>query len=222
MTLDKKTLSSRIYEILRTDILSQKISLGEKLTLKALQERFGVSSTPIREALTRLSDDGLVQYYSNIGVNVIELTEEDLRELYQFMGDLDSLAILYAAACPDQEKIRKELENNIRQTQTRCGQESMTVREMQSWIRYSDRFHLIFYDYCGNRRLTQAAERQRSQLTIFSNCYETLPAPQTQISNAHLEIFEAYRAGDFRQAAERMRLHLKESLRFALESLSSM
>ena len=58
MTLDKKTLSSRIYEILRTDILSQKISLGEKLTLKALQERFGVSSTPIREALTRLSDDG--------------------------------------------------------------------------------------------------------------------------------------------------------------------
>ena len=63
MNLAKNTLSEQIYQILRNDILTQAIPLGEKLTLKALQERFGVSSTPIRDAFTRLSEDGLVNYY---------------------------------------------------------------------------------------------------------------------------------------------------------------
>ena len=55
----KKTLSEQIYEILRNDILTQAIPCGSKLTLKILQERFQVSSTPIREALTRLTEEQL-------------------------------------------------------------------------------------------------------------------------------------------------------------------
>ena len=47
MDLNKTTLSGQIYDILRQDILTQRIRLGEKLTLKHLQERFGVSSTPV-------------------------------------------------------------------------------------------------------------------------------------------------------------------------------
>ena len=81
--------------------------MGEKLTLKNLQAQFEVSSTPIREALTRLTEDGLVRYYSNIGVNVIELSKQDLTELYQFMGDLDRLAILYSGNSPEHEQIYK-------------------------------------------------------------------------------------------------------------------
>ena len=100
MALNKSTLSEQIYQILRSDILHQRIPLGEKLTLKNLQAQFEVSSTPIREALTRLTEDGLVRYYSNIGVNVIELSKQDLTELYQFMGDLDRLAILYSGNSP--------------------------------------------------------------------------------------------------------------------------
>ena len=105
MDLNKTTLSEQIYVILRSDILTGKIPLGEKLTLKNLKNRFEVSSTPIREALTRLTEDGLAEYYSNVGVNVISLSEKDLIELYQFMGDLDRLAILYSTAWPDQAQI---------------------------------------------------------------------------------------------------------------------
>ena len=68
MGLNKSTLSEQIYQILRNDILTQKIPCGEKLTLKLLQERFQVSSTPIREALTRLTQDQLVSYYSNVRI----------------------------------------------------------------------------------------------------------------------------------------------------------
>ena len=112
MDLNKTTLSGQIYDILRQDILTQRIRLGEKLTLKHLQERFGVSSTPIREALTRLAEEELVVSYSNIGVNVISIGEQDLKELYEFMGDLDALAI----SIPLTILIRKRYRRHWRKT----------------------------------------------------------------------------------------------------------
>lgn len=220
MTLNKATLSEQIYGILRNDILTQVIRPGEKLTLKNLQERFGVSSTPIRDALTRLAEEGLAVYYSNIGVNVIELNETDLKDLYQFMGDLDSLAILYSARYPQQKLILKELEENIRQTTVIYEKETLTQPEILKWKALSDRFHLIFYDYCNNIRLTRAAEKQRSQLTIYSNLYETAPQFQLEIEKFHVSIYEAYKEGNYELAAGRMREHLAESLTYALKYLA--
>lgn len=213
MVLVKNTLSEQIYQILRNDILTQTIPLGEKLTLKTLQQRFGVSSTPIRDAFTRLTEDGLVNYYSNIGVSVIELTRKDLTELYQFMGDLDSLAILYCRDYPDQKQIISSLEQLLDNT---------ADQDIQRWISNSDQFHLVFYDYCRNSRLKHAAEKQRSQLTIFSNRYETVPQTQEDIANWHIAIYESYRAGDIDKAASLMRQHLAQSLKFALISLEEL
>lgn len=221
MALNKSTLSEQIYQILRNDILTQKITLGEKLTLKTLQEQFEVSSTPIREALTRLNQDGLVDYYSNIGVNVISLSENDLKELYQFMGDLDRLAILYTENYPDHHKICRELNEALSITK-QIEEQNMPEELIPQWIENSDRFHLIFYDYCSNKRLTTAAERLRSQLTIFSNIYEKQPAAQKQIHHAHEAIYEAYQNRDFQKAGERMKKHLDTSLEYALKLFHSM
>ena len=187
-----------------------------------LKERFEVSSTPIRDALTRLTEEGLVRYYSNIGVNVISPGRTDLQELYQFMGDLDALAILYSSRSKDLSEILKELEENIELTRVILEKEKLTQEETSLWISHSDRFHLIFYDYCHNTRLAVAAGRLRSQLTIFSNAYETGSLPQTTIFRAHEEIFSLYKERHFQEAADRMRLHLEESLQFALEALDSM
>ena len=178
--------------------------------------------SPIRDALTRLTEEGLVRYYSNIGVNVISPGRTDLQELYQFMGDLDALAILYSSRSKDLSEILKELEENIGLTRVILEKEKLTQEETSLWISHSDRFHLIFYDYCHNTRLAVAAGRLRSQLTIFSNAYETGSLPQTTIFRAHEEIFSLYKKRHFQEAADRMRLHLEEALQFALEALDSM
>lgn len=222
MPLNKSTLSEQIYQILRSDILNQRIPLGAKLTLKNLQEQFEVSSTPIREALTRLTEDGLVRYYSNIGVNVIELTERDLTELYQFMGDLDRLAILYSAASPQRARILAELSEAIGRTAVIEEKGTLQPEDTADWITYSDRFHLIFYDYCDNSRLTHAAEKLRSQLTIFSNRYETETGPQRSINEMHTQIYEAYKNEDFALAGDLMKRHLEASLQYALRRLPTM
>ena len=92
---NKITLSEQIYDELYHDITDQRLVCGQKLTLKVLKDRFNVSHTPIREALTRLSENGLVTYYSNCGVTVTEFTETDIREIFQFIGELDALAIQF-------------------------------------------------------------------------------------------------------------------------------
>lgn len=212
MNLNRNTLAEQIYDILRSDILTQKIPCGEKLTLSALKERFQVSTTPIRDALTRLEKDGLLQYYSNIGVNVINLDEEDLRELFTFMGDLDALAIRYASLDPDQNAIHQELSQNLKKSK-----ELLTIPDITSWRACSDGLHLVFYDHCGNSRLRGSALQMRSQLTIYSNRYETVLENRQKILEEHEKIAASYIRGDIEDAMQSMRLHLQNSLRQALK-----
>ncbi len=215
MALNKSTLSEQIYNILREDILKQdQIHCGDKLTLKMLQNRFQVSSTPIREALTRLSQDGLITYYSNIGVNVVELTEEDLDHLYTFIADLDSLAISYASKSKDLPHLveaLKELMDNSYQ--------ALEKNDLKAWEQYSDRFHLIFYDYCGNHFLVESASRIRSQLTIFSSQYEADQQIPMEIQKEHDIIYQEFLEGKIDSAVASMKQHLMHSLTFAKKYL---
>lgn len=212
--LIKSTLSIQIYDILKQDIIQGIIKPGEKLTLKFLQERFQVSSTPIREALTRLTEDNLVTYYSNVGIRVVELTEEDLREIYQFMGTLDSIAIVYAWECGNYEPMLRELTDNMERSR-----HYLQERNDTEWILCSDSFHLVAYDYCNNNRLQSSAAKMRGQLTIMSADYEKKPIYQQQIQKEHEEIYHLIQERNIDRAEYKMKEHLSHSLEIALSCL---
>lgn len=108
-----KTLSEQIYDELYHDITRQQLRCGQKLTLNMLKERFHVSHTPIREALMRLAENGLVTYYSNCGVTVIEFEERDIQELYQFASEMDALAIQFCSASLNQMPLVLDLQEII-------------------------------------------------------------------------------------------------------------
>ena len=108
------TLSEQIYDELYHDITDQRLVCGQKLTLKMLKERFNVSHTPIREALTRLSENGLVTYYSNCGVTVRQFTESDIRQIFQLIGELDALAIQFCKNSFSEAPLVFELEQIIK------------------------------------------------------------------------------------------------------------
>jgi len=65
MKVVKDLLSEQIYKILKNDIINSKINFGEVLVNKNLQERFEVSSTPIRDAILRLKEDGIIEAIEN-------------------------------------------------------------------------------------------------------------------------------------------------------------
>lgn len=212
----KKTLPEQIYRILRNDILRQDIACGAKLTLQSLKDRFGVSHTPIREALTRLVEDGLVNYYSNVGITVISLSDKDVKEVFKLSYDFDLIAIRYAMTGTKKAEFIKAIEENV----TACNN-LLDRGDVDPWRVLSDDFHLAFYNYADNSRLESASYRLRAQLTLIYNMNRIEAQNCRQIQEYHDEIYKCLRVGDLEGADEALRAHIHGDMQLALDGMNS-
>lgn len=90
--INRRSLTDELVERLRDLIVEGELQPGERIGEKALCERFGVSRTPLREALKVLASEGLVELAPNRGARVARLSEQDLEELFPLLGALEALA----------------------------------------------------------------------------------------------------------------------------------
>lgn len=213
-SINKQTLSEQIYLILKNDILTRQIPCGSKLTLQSLRNRFNVSHTPIREALTRLSQDELVIYYSNVGVRVITLTANDAQEIFQLMAEFDCLALRYAYAGEMREAMLDELAAIVR-----ASDESIARKDLAAWRDCSDKFHLVFYKYCNNSRLVAASEKLFAQITLLINTYQLLDNYVEMITHDHKCIYEALNPGKIDMALKLLRKHINDDMYRAIKTI---
>ncbi len=98
-------LSHRIYEILKDQIINEELAPGERLLDDKLASSFGVSRTPVREALTRLTSEGLVEITPRSGIYVKKLTRKDVEEIYKIRKVLEGLAAREATSIIDGKKL---------------------------------------------------------------------------------------------------------------------
>lgn len=210
----KTTLGDQIYSILREDIISQRIKCGEKLTLKALQERFDISSTPIREAIKRLSQEGLVEHVTNVGAKVIDIKEKDIIEIYDFCAVLDSAALKYAIRSSRYEELVNELENCIKSQEIALNNGSI-----EDFKLHSDNFHDILYKYADNTRLYDAAKRIRSQFTILTNKYQNYLNAETVVLFEHKELLKAIKSKDIENALSLMTRHFEHGKNYLMNNI---
>lgn len=211
MNANSATVSERIYTAIRDDILNKTLVSGEKLTIKKLHEMYGVSSSPIREALFRLQQDGLIEYRSNAGMRVIEFTRQDLAEIYMLLTEFDVIALRAATTPARRLSTLAALEL--------CMEKSRASIENNLWNFYSDAFHSILYEEAQNGRLTDAARKIRIQSTIFSNQYEIKEENRRKILKQHEDILCAIRDNRLDLAEDLMRTHVGSSYAKALSIL---
>lgn len=210
----KTTLTEQVYQELYHDIIKQRLHCGQKLTLKELKERFGISQTPIREALTRLTEEGLVNTYTNLGVAVIDFTDADIRELYQCISEFDALAILFCKNSFTHAPLIYDLEQIVD-----AGNQCLAAGDIEGWSHYSDAAHLIFYRHAQNRYLDDSAKRLRAKVNLLSNMYYySDPVHSENINYGHNEILDCIKTGDFDEAANIMRVHLQYNMVYALNA----
>src|SRR2546428_12854999 len=88
-----QSLSTAIYGKLRSDVLEAYWQPGQKLSIQLLRGRYASGATPIREALNRLTVEGLVRYNEQRGFMVAEASEEELRDLVQNRMALEAIAL---------------------------------------------------------------------------------------------------------------------------------
>lgn len=209
---NKTTLSEQIYDELYHDITDQRLVCGQKLTLKMLKDRFNVSHTPIREALTRLAENGLVTYYSNCGVTVTEFTEYDIREIFQFIGELDALAIQFCKNSFTRTPLVFELKEILDK-----GNELLRDGKINEWKEYSEEFHKAFYRHAQNFYLDDAARKLRAKIEVLS-CMYYQETNVCKINEGHAEIFSLVEAGKFDEASAVMRAHIQYDMVYALNA----
>lgn len=206
-----ETKSIQIYKELYHEITTQRLKCGEKLTLKMLKDRFQVSHTPIREALMRLSECGLVSYYSNCGVSVLEFTPDEITDLYRFAAELDSMAIRFCGDIFNPVPLLLDLQEIIEKTD-----ECLRTGDKENWVYYSERFHAVFYDHARNSYLDESAVRIRAKLEVLSTMYYS-DATVPVITEEHKAIYEKIRAGEYEEASRLMSEHLKYGMACALK-----
>lgn len=211
-----KTITEQVYLAIRNDILQQKRKMGEKLTAKQLQEQLGVSSTPIREALTRLQQDGLIEYRPNVGMRVVTMNEKDLREIFQMMAEYDCIAMRFACESPQRQELLDRLAY-VQENAALC----LRFGDFKRWEELSDAFHLESYHFCGNSRLRAAAEKNRLQFGIFSNAYQQVSSNQQDIQRQHNEILERLMAGEDECAIRMLHQHAEASMEKAFRYLDA-
>ena len=212
----KMTLADQIYSILREDIINQNIKCGEKLTLKILQERFELSSTPIREALNRLSQEGLIEHVTNIGAKVIDFQQKDVIEIYDFCSCLDLSALNLALENGKLNELILDLNNSIE-----LQEKALEAEDMENFKLHSDNFHDIFFKFADNSRLYSASKNVRSQFSILTSIYQNFTVSKSVVLIEHKDIAAAISSTDYIKAASLMKSHFEHSKNYLLDNLKS-
>lgn len=105
MAIVRKSLSDQIYDELKMEIIEQKITFGSKIVNRVLQERFQVSSSPIRDAINRLYSDGLIEQIDNTGATVVNFDIVFYLEVNEILLGITNTAVKLAFKNQTTEKL---------------------------------------------------------------------------------------------------------------------
>lgn len=165
--LKKESLVDQVYRKLRWDIITGAIPLGKHVNVNELQEQLGVSCTPIREAVNRLQQEGLIIYENNVGAAVLTLEPHDVQEIQQLALTLQTAAVRLSMENGDREAMAREIEAQIARYQAAESREE-EVGAVHDLVG-------IFYHHCGNRRLDKSMIALQGQQLLLRYLYCSCP-----------------------------------------------
>lgn len=143
--IKRLSLVDQVYEKIRDRIVKLEVPFGSKLNVSKLQEEYGVSSTPVREALNRLLNEGLIEFENNVGASVINMTETDVIEEQELEAAFEMAAVRYAMQKGNLKQMAEEINCHIEDYRA-----SQDLQESCTCIR---KIKEVFYRYADNQRL---------------------------------------------------------------------
>ena len=199
-----ENLSARVYLQIKTLILSNEIMPGQKLHHQQLSERLGVSRTPIREALTRLVQEGYVSFLPNRGFTCKEIGMQEAEELYELREALEAFAVekaLETATDATLRHLREKMNAYGRDVQNRFTRERLV---------YDQDVHLEIAQLTGNETLRNTLSHVFERIVLkrrTDGLYD--PARGVAAHQEHLRLLEAMERRDAAQAVAILRSHIQ-------------
>jgi DNA-binding GntR family transcriptional regulator len=187
--LYRKKLHEQVYDILKQDILNQHIVFGEKLTNRGLQERYNVSSTPVRDAINRLYQEGLLDEITQGGARVIPFDYKRAVDVNELMFILHKEAIALSVERAASEDVVFHLQAALEQ------QSENLLNEL--YFQYDQQFHQVFFNFCDNSQLIRIYTQQSGLWMLLLKLYHAAQDDsRIKAFSQHTQIVAAYKNGE--------------------------
>ncbi len=200
---DKKTLTDKVYESLREDILTNRLPPGQSLQEASIARALDVSRGPVREALRKLASEGLVNLEPRRGASVSSLTKEEFLDAYRVREALEVLAIQLATARLEAADIEKLTDLHAEMLRAAEGE------DVERFFRSNSEFHTLFVDRSGNLILQDIFYPLMDQMRRYRLRSMNLRGGLMRSCEEHEAIIEAVRNQDAQQAARLLREHIQ-------------
>ncbi|MEO9340793.1 GntR family transcriptional regulator [Mesorhizobium sp. SB112] len=192
-----------IYAQLREEIVTLRRAPGSPISDKLLSQERSISRTPVREALLKLADEGLVQVIPRSGTYVSRINLGMLRDAQFVRIALEIEAVQDAARCASKSDFRA-LERIIGQQTAIAGQ----MREMAEFYRLDEQFHRTIFEIGKRDGVWPVLERAKTQLQRMRYISLGDTGRQAMVIKEHQAIISAIAQGDATLASETMRAHI--------------
>ena len=213
-TLTKVTIPEQIAAALRHDIVTGHLAAGTRLRQLEIAQRFGVSTTPVREAFGLLQSDGLVRMDTHRGVTVFLPTIEDLIEHYEIRRALEMLAV---------EKAAERFQSQDAPPLIAILDEMRDTSDPVRYVERNQAFHVRLYRLSGRARLVAMIEDLRNASLAYNHLYAAADVPHDaqRLDREHREILAACQAGDSARAATAVRDHISQTILHVMHLLET-
>ncbi|MEK3854297.1 MULTISPECIES: GntR family transcriptional regulator [Cytobacillus] len=212
--MKKVSMEENVYNHIKTAILARKLAPGKQLVEHYLSNSLGVSRTPIRNAIKRLSMEGLVDIIPNRGAFVTNPTKEEMIQAYELRSKLEYIAVCHAMNFlteSDFSAIKRNLVNE---------QESLYNRNPEDYVQFNKEFHISITQKCGNKFLNEFILRLITQTNIYLILFDDFfsnPKQEPYSPDEHSHILSLIEDKD----TEKLEIVLENHFKRAITSLET-
>ncbi len=196
------SLGKRVREAIRNAIVVGQLAPGALYSVQALADAFGVSRTPVREALIELAGQGMVRFERNRGVRILDTSIHDLEEVFTLRLLLEVPATYRAAEQITDAAIR-DLRRELAAMERASGDD-----DEPTLMRHDRRFHTVLLAMSGNRRLAEYVDHLRDLVLTRGASTVGRSRSLADIIGEHRAILERVEARDGPGSAAAMRAHI--------------
>jgi DNA-binding GntR family transcriptional regulator len=200
-----------VYKKLWQGIQDGEFHPGQRLREAELAKRLKVSRTPVREALRRLTSEGLIEFAPSRGMMIVELDKQQVRELYALRETLEGAAARFAAQHASQPEISTLEELLERQDRL--------VLPFEEAARLNRRFHNAIHEAAHNRYLVLSLRQLYASLALLPGTTFTAPGRIASARAEHGAILTAIKARDPVKAEAAARRHIENAGRIRMRMM---
>jgi DNA-binding GntR family transcriptional regulator len=204
-----RTISDSVYQILRQHIIHQTFAPGQRLQVDELAQQFGVSRTPVKDALMLLAAEGLIRISPRRATYVAELSVEEIMETYDVR-----LALELAAGERLIQNVTPEILEMLERASRAVEEAAQLADNVEGHLQRNFDFHELFVQASGNRKLLELYRSLHAAIQIArvhhratSGWQQRLGQEQTE----HRAILQALRDHDGEKLAQAIRMHMNRA-----------